>query len=150
IAVSTSIAWNLAIQQQLWLEDSGYLAGEFHRLAVLLLHVVPVRNPVLDVGQATFGYIAVRIMAYMFEGVVTLVLPAIAAGSIGNDLMSGRLQDLRTTSWRPMQIILSKLAAISIPPLGLAVFVMLPFSTIAVGEGETIADLARVWLEVAS
>jgi hypothetical protein len=141
------IALWAASQQQDW-NNQGYgPVVQTHNWAVVLLLSTPFRDHVLNIGQAGFGYIALRIILYFLIGFSKLVLPALAAGSIGNDRLTGRLEELRTTPLSMSSIFLAKAMAVMAPFLLWGVMLTAPFLLIAINESMPLVELMRLWLE---
>ena len=125
--------------------------GTFQVVASLLtdlLIATPIRDQVVDEGQLTFAYTFLRYIVYAMLGLAHLVLPALAAGTVGSDRTSGRLQELQLTLYSARVIYLAKSVAPSLLFLIPGAAITLAFLPIMVSELMPLAEVIRLGTEV--
>lgn len=145
-----AVAFWLAHVNQWWPDERYSAVAEIHRWAVLILTSTPFRDRVLDIGQVSVGYTALRITLYVVVLFIRMILPAVAAGSIGKDRLSGRLEEMRTTVLSPSSVFLAKAIAISMPFVLWSAFAIAPFTLVALLDGTSFIDVFRLWVELLS
>jgi len=128
-------------------EPLGYYVSNVHALAVVLLLVTPLHADVPDVGQATFGYMALRIAVYGVVACTKLFLPGIAAGTVANDRRNGRMEALQMTPVSVELLYLAKVFAAAYPFLLLEGALFVLFSGVAVADCVPAPEALRLALE---
>lgn len=130
-------------------EDVGVSLAMARTLAIAVLIATPFRNDIADLGQMTFGYALLRLAAYSLIAFCKVILPATAAGSIGNDRQAGRMQDLQMMPIKPAAIYLAKVVAAAVPFGVLGLFLMFLFSGVLIREFVPLGEVGRLILETA-
>jgi ABC-type transport system involved in multi-copper enzyme maturation permease subunit len=128
--------------------EEYFFTGDTVPTAILAaLMATPFRDPVASLGQMTFGYAFLRYSVYALLFLARLLLPALAAGSIGNDRRTGRMEELRAAPLTIRGIFLAKALAAALPFLALGVALFALFAGVAAAEGVPVVEVGRLALE---
>jgi hypothetical protein len=151
-AVILGIAAILAAAGMWWLASRPW---ELDREAPLTGGIIsawllgtPLRDPVPSMAQMSFGYLLLRLAAYIVMGIARIALPVMAAGSIADDRKTGRLQDLQLTLLSAREIYLAKALAAALPFLVVGAAAPILLAGVLASESVPGREIARLMLEM--